>query len=314
MAKCHPSTSQSSSPSHEDDDILQGLLRILLESQGDEVLLNGTTSAYLVRGKQSNPLKNPFYTPESMIHWIQTLAFRNLQRIDPLFPCNGGVLNGAWRWHGILPPAAPDGPLFCLRRQRLTDLGLESFGLTKGQSSELEAALRSNRPLLICGPTGSGKTSLLTALLKEWCMNERVCLLERIQEIPRYSPRWISLVERPANQEGRGAISLDALFEEALRLLPQRIVVGEIRGPEAGAFFNSSLAGHLGVVSTIHGQTPQAVLERLSALLCTPLHTDRKGAHEALRQINPLLIFIRGQVSSSIEERRVECTDLFNQT
>lgn len=278
-----------------EDAILSSLIASLAKTQGDEILLNGIRGAFVVVNGKTQPLANPFDDSESMIQWIQTLAYRSLQRIDPLFPSNGGTIDQVWRWHGVLPPAAPNGPIFCLRRQRLNELDMEDFEIELDSVAKIEQALQSQRPILVCGPTGSGKTSLLAALLKKWCKDERVCLLERIQEIPTHSPHWISLVERPANQEGCGAISLQHLFEEALRLLPQRIVVGEIRGAEVGPFFHSTLTGHGSVISSFHGTHPTEVMERLSTLLCPILHADRVNAHAALRQLNPQLLFVHAR-------------------
>jgi pilus assembly protein CpaF len=116
--------------------------------------------------------------------------------------------------------------------------------------------------MVIVGPTGSGKSSLLAALLTS-AKDERIVILESLPELPRLSSLWVRLAARGANLEGMGAFSLAQLLVEALRLRPDRLVIGEVRGPEAGVLADALATGHAGVAATLHAGCDSSALARL---------------------------------------------------
>lgn len=229
----------------------------------DEILVNGTSAMALVGRKSTVYESSPFADRAGMSVWVQDLAHAQGIRLDPLCAAAGGMLDSGYRWHALLPPLCVDGPLLSLRRHRFASIQLDHFA---GDRAGAVQAASDGSAMLIAGPTGAGKTSFLSALLAHHALSERVVVVESLQELPALSPSWIRLVERRANIEGAGAISLATLLHEAMRLRPDRLVVGEIRGPEARTFLEALTTGHRGVMATIHAGSPEQAYLRLATL------------------------------------------------
>lgn len=230
----------------------------------DEVLVDGWGSMSVVRGEYHEARKSPFSDRDAFAEWLFTLAAASGTRLDPMRPAAGGSLqDGGFRWHAVLGGVAPAGPLLTLRRHRFGTIGTIGFA---GDLPALYQAFDAGKPLVIAGPTGSGKTTLLAALLAERAPAERVVVLESLAELPHASPHWVRLVERAPNLEGRGGIDLRRLLRESLRLRPDRLIIGEVRGVEARVFAEAALTGHRGVATTMHASSRSQVLARLSAL------------------------------------------------
>lgn len=208
-----------------------------------------------------------------MIQACQQLAWSQKLRLDPLAPAVGGAWEGSisgtvqqLRWHCLLPPISRDGPLLSLRRHRLSCLQLENFLEPEWMAPLLQLSQQEG-PLLIAGPTGAGKTSLMMSLLRVTGSSLRVALLEQLAELPRLEPGWIRLQAQANDLEGRGAFSLSQSFDELLRLRPDRIVIGELRQKEeVRAIRRAILAGHGSVWSTLHASSPQSLAARLADL------------------------------------------------
>lgn len=235
----------------------------------DEVLFNGCRSMEVL-GRERLSLPSPFQSDRELILRTQQLAHGQGVRLDPLQPAAGGLL--VWeglslhlRWHALLPPVARDGPLLSLRRHRLNQLLLEDFA-SPDQIALMRPFVQGDASLFIIGPTGSGKTSLLISLLGHFAAEERVALLEQVPEIPRLFLPWIRLCAQQSDLGGQGAFSLCQIFDELLRLRPDRIVVGEIRQQEAAVFKRSFLAGHGGIWCTLHARGPTRLGDRLAEL------------------------------------------------
>lgn len=236
----------------------------------DEVLVNGTLGAWLVTTTGPRAFATPFDGVDGFSDWLLDFAAARGVRLDPVAGSAGGSFREeAFRWHAVLPPLSRDGPLFSMRRHRFDRLTVGDFGGSSDVKRRLMRALRLQRPILIAGPTGSGKTSLLAALLKEGAAGERIVVLESTAELPTLSPYCVRLQERPPSVEGRRVsppISMEALLAEALRLRPDRLVIGEIRAGEARAFLDAARTGHGGTVATIHAEGPEAARARLAEL------------------------------------------------
>jgi len=243
------------------------LFAVFADPQVDELLVNGLAGLWLVAGGHTSRGTTPFNSLETMVVWLSELARRHGLRLDPLCGSAGGTLEGhAYRWHCVLPPLSQDGPLLAIRRHRFSEVSLANFTADPKSLSALLAAAKSRAHLLIVGPTGSGKSTLLAALLREFALNERVVLVESLSELPTPSPCSVRLLERQANLEQVGAVSLTRLVHEALRLRPDRLVIGEIRSHEAAAYLEALLSGHLGVMTTLHASSVGDALARLSLL------------------------------------------------
>ncbi len=170
----------------------------------------------------------------------------------------------------VIPPLSVDGPAVSIRRfsserpgpDRLLELGT----LDSGMRDLLEAAVAERRSILVSGGTGSGKTTLLNALSSFISPRERVVTIEDAAELRLMQPHVVRLESRPASVEGRGEVSIRDLLRNALRMRPDRIVIGEVRGPEALDLLTALNTGHEGALSTVHANSPVDALRRLETL------------------------------------------------
>ena len=191
-------------------------------------------------------------------------------RADASKPIADGRLPDGSRLHVVLPPVAPAGPLISIRRfprrpMSLPDLVAAGM-LSRDAAQFLINSVRARMTIAISGPTGCGKTTLLNALLSEVDDHERVVLIEETAELRPASSHWVSLLTRPANVEGAGRINSSALVRASLRMRPDRIVVGEVRGAEALDALQAMSVGHPGSMLTVHAGSAGEVESRLVSL------------------------------------------------
>jgi pilus assembly protein CpaF len=170
----------------------------------------------------------------------------------------------------VIPPLAVDGPAlsirrFGLRRPTLADL-VEMGTLLPEQREELRDAVRERRTIVVSGGTGSGKTTLLNALSEHIGAGERVITIEDAAELRLVQDHVVRLETRPASVEGRGEVTIRDLLRNALRMRPDRIVIGEVRGPEALDLLTALNTGHEGALSTVHANSPADAHHRLQTL------------------------------------------------
>ncbi|MEZ4741533.1 MAG: ATPase, T2SS/T4P/T4SS family [Bdellovibrionota bacterium] len=235
---------------------LEDILEKFDDHDVDEILINSIYSLELVSGNSKKIEASPFKSKVDLTRSIQDFSFSQGLRLDPVLPANGGMIASTqYRWHAIIPPAACDGPLFSVRRHRFANIELTDFLFAdKSMALYLENAFRMRLPMLICGPTGSGKSTLLSSLLKKCSLDERVIILEKILELSTHK-NWIRLVAQPISIQTGAQITLKMLFEESLRIRPDRLIIGEIRGDEIGIFFELISSGHGGAAATIHASS-----------------------------------------------------------
>ena len=255
--------------------ILQKDIVALFNDTGvDEILVNGISAmAIYYRDGRHLMRPSPYASVGEMIGEMQQMSWQQNLRLDPNMPAAGGDMAAPLmtsavhlRWHALIAPVVREGALLSLRRHRLNQIEMNHFAITSEQHAILGIALGSGSPIFICGSTGSGKTSLLNALLKSLGSEERVVIIEKTAELAQMHPSWVRLVSRRANLEGSGAFCMAQLFEEALRLRPDRIIVGEIRGEEASVAFQAMISGHNSLLTTMHVTEPHLVTSRLNQL------------------------------------------------
>ena len=242
-------------------------LQGLLELPGvTDVLIDGSASCHIDAGQGLVLAPNPFESDLEIFKAISDLAYENGARIDISKPMADFMI-GPLRFHAVLPFGVSKTPLLSIRRHPQSKVKLEHLAevglFDDSLESELKDLLRSRANILISGPTSSGKTTLLSALISE--LHERVICIEQIPELRLAAPA-ISLLERPSNQEGVGHISLDSLVVEALRMRPDRIVVGEVRGTELSVMLQAMNNGHSGTMATLHARSLEEVPNRLLML------------------------------------------------
>ncbi|MBF0440322.1 MAG: CpaF family protein [Oligoflexales bacterium] len=245
-----------------------------------EVFVNGIKSKVLLKSDQKVEVySSPFSNEEEMNRTFQIFASKNRVRLDPLSPSAGGAYDYFFpggkiliRWHVVLAPLSRGGAVLSLRRHRFDEINIDRFGCSHELRSHLFRLIHEREPIFICGPTGSGKTSLLVSMLSLLGETERVVIIEDVPEISLECKTWIHLVSSRPNIEGAGEFTLSRIFDDALRLRPDRIVVGEVRGSEVETLFKAVVSGHKGIMTTLHIDTPMAVFPRLTQLSCGALN------------------------------------------
>jgi pilus assembly protein CpaF len=188
-------------------------------------------------------------------------------RLDRSSPIVDARLADGSRVHAVLPPLAPDGPCLTIRRFSSRPVELAAFDVGDAGEEFLRAAVRGGWNLLVAGATSAGKTTLLNALSAAIGADERVVTIEETAELRLAQPHVVRLEARPANAEGVGATGVRDLVRCALRMRPDRIVVGEVRGGEALDMLQALNTGHDGSLSTVHANNPADALSRLETLV-----------------------------------------------
>ena len=250
----------------------------LQDAQVTDVVLNGDGSVWADRGEGMQPIDGVQIGVEAARDLAVRMATMCGERLDEARPFADGVLRElppdvpaqAIRVHTLLAPPAAGGSCISLRaiKGQKNSLGaLVQGGLASEEmAGVLRRIVRARRNILICGGTGAGKTTLLAALLAEVAYDQRLLVVEDTPELLIDHPHVVALATREGNAEGAGAISMTALVKQSLRMRPDRIVVGEIRGPEVADLLVALNTGHAGSAGTIHANDPASVPGRLEAL------------------------------------------------
>jgi pilus assembly protein CpaF len=231
-----------------------------------DVLLCGPTSVWVDRGAGLEPSPVRFDDEEAVQALAVRLACLAGRRLDRASPWVDVPLPGGVRMHAVLPPVAVDGTCLSLRVVRPRGLVLDQLVDDPLQRERLRALVRGRLSFAVTGGTGSGKTTLLQALLGEADPLDRVILVEDCTELHPALPHVVRLQARAANAEGAGAVSLRDLVRQAMRMRPDRLVVGEVRGPEVADLLLALNTGHEGGATTLHANGVAEVLPRLQAL------------------------------------------------
>jgi len=228
----------------------------------NDLVINGTVAAQADFGEGLTEIENPFLSNQAFTSVLTQLALAAGARLDIARPIADFSLYGA-RFHAVLPQGVSTIPLLSIRKHQPAQIQLnhlvEAEMLTRSQANWLLQQVAERRSILISGATSSGKTTLLRTLLSGSA--ERVIAIEQTPEL-MLQPPAICLTERLANQEGVGAITLDELVVHALRMRPDRIVVGEVRSKEFQVLLQAINNGHLGTMATIHASSLSQVAER----------------------------------------------------
>lgn len=235
-----------------------------------EVMINGPGRIYIERGGRIE-LTDATFSSDEALH----AALRNLSQyigkiIDAEHPILEGRMPDGSRVEAVLPPVSPDGAMVSIRRfsrdtltvERLVGLG----SLSTAAHEALAAFVDSRQNILISGGTGSGKTSLLNALTGLLSEGERVIVIEDAREIQPQQAHVLQFEARPPDPRGRGAVTIRDLFRASLRMRPDRLIVGEIRGGEALDIVQAMISGHGGCMGTLHASHPAETMSRLETM------------------------------------------------
>jgi pilus assembly protein CpaF len=264
---------------------------LLQDPTVSDILVTTPRLVYVERGGKLYRTPVEFKDDAHLLRIIEKIVSRVGRRVDESSPLVDARLPDGSRVNAAIPPVAVDGPLLSIRRFGRTALKGEDLvarlSLTEGMLELLKACVKARLNILICGGTGSGKTTLLNALSSYIPEDERIVTIEDAAELRLQQTHVARMETRPANVEGTGAIHIRQLVINALRMRPDRIIVGEVRGEEALDMLQAMNTGHDGSLTTIHANTPRDGLGRLEVMV------GMASANMGLRAI-------RQQVASAI--------------
>jgi pilus assembly protein CpaF len=243
---------------------------LLRDPAVEEVMVSGTAPVWVERAGRLERTSVRYASERGLHDAIERILAPLGRRVDEAEPlCDARLPDGS-RVNVVLPPLAIDGPALTIRRFRrrgFTPEELVANGtLSRPLLDFLASAVRARVTVLVCGGTGSGKTTTLNALSSYIGERERVITIEDAAELRLRQPHVIRLEARPPNLEGRGEVTIRGLVRNALRMRPDRIVVGEVRGAEALDMLSALSTGHDGSLCTIHAGTPSEALRRVETL------------------------------------------------
>jgi pilus assembly protein CpaF len=249
-----------------------GALQDLLDdSRISEVMVNGTQNVYVEVSGVIHRTDRTFESEEALLRVIDRMVRSSGRRVDQASPMVDARLPDGSRLNVILPPLAVDGPAVTIRKFSADRLSIEALvdsgSLTSEVAAYLTSAVESRRNVIVSGGTGTGKTTMLGILSSFIGRGERVVTVEDAVELSLDLPNLVRLESRPANAEGAGEVGIRDLVRNALRMRPDRIVVGEVRGAEAIDMLQAMNTGHEGSLSTLHANTPRDALRRLETMV-----------------------------------------------
>jgi pilus assembly protein CpaF len=282
------------------DDILgYGPIESLLSDRTvTEIMVNGFDRVYVERGGKIEPAPVAFADDAHLMRIIDKIVSMVGRRIDESSPMVDARLPDGSRVNAIVPPLALDGPTLTIRKFAQTMEDLVGLGTVTDAAAEFLAdCVRGKLNILISGGSGVGKTTLLNNLTAFVPDDERIITIEDAAELQLQQRHVVRLESRPPNIEGEGEVRIRELVRNALRMRPDRIIVGEVRGPETVDMLQAMNTGHEGSITTIHANTPRDGLHRLETLVLTagvelPLTAIREqisGAFDLLIQLTRLV-------------------------
>jgi pilus assembly protein CpaF len=244
---------------------------LLADSTISDILVNSFGKIYIERRGKLELSDVAFKDDEHLMRVIERIVSTVGRRIDESSPMVDARLKDGSRVNAIIPPLAIDGPVLSIRRfgaepLRMAQL-IENNALTKDIADMLEMCVNARLNILISGGTGAGKTTLLNSLSAYIPVDERIVTIEDSAELQLQQPHVVRLETRPPNIEGKGEVTQRELVRNSLRMRPDRIVIGEVRGGEAIDMLQAMNTGHDGSLTTVHANTPRDALARLETMI-----------------------------------------------
>jgi len=258
---------------------------LLADPTISDILVDSHSTIYIERRGKLESTNIAFKDDEHLMRVIERIVSSVGRRIDESSPMVDARLKDGSRVNAIIPPLAIDGPILSIRRfgsepLRMNKL-IEHKALTKDIADMLQMCVNARLNVLISGGTGAGKTTLLNALSAYIPETERIVTIEDSAELQLQQPHVVRLETRPPNIEGRGEVGQRDLVKNALRMRPDRIVIGEVRGGEAIDMLQAMNTGHDGSLTTIHANTPRDALARVETMIQM---TGMRLSDRAMRQ------------------------------
>jgi pilus assembly protein CpaF len=244
---------------------------LLRDPKISDILVNNKNNVFIERGGVLERVETAFRDDRHVLQIIDRIVSRVGRRVDESSPMVDARLPDGSRVNAIIPPLALDGPALSIRRFGTGPLAADTLVELKSISPEmmevLAAAVRARISILISGGTGAGKTTFLNILSHYIPNNERLVTIEDAAELQLAQKNIVRLETRPPNVEGQGAIRQRQLLVNSLRMRPDRIIIGEVRGEEAFDMLQAMNTGHEGSMTTVHANTPRDAISRLESMV-----------------------------------------------
>ena len=261
------------------------LEQLLADTSISDILVNSPYNVYIERGGKLERTNIEFRDTEHLMRVIERIVSSVGRRIDESSPMVDARLKDGSRVNAIIPPLSLDGPVLSIRRFGVEPLRMDKLiekeALTPDMARMFEMCVHARLNVLISGGTGAGKTTLLNALSAFIPSGERVVTIEDSAELQMQQPHVVRLETRPPNTEGKGEVTQRDLVKNALRMRPDRIVIGEVRGAEAIDMLQAMNTGHEGSLTTIHANSTRDSLARLETMIQM---TGMRLSDKAMRQ------------------------------
>lgn len=289
------------------------LEELLLIPNLTDILVNRFDDVWIDRGNGLEGTGVKFKSELAAQEFAKRIATRGHRRLDDAQPFVDIQTDGGLRFHAILPPISPAGVAISIRTPSRNSLTLEDMllagNLTEDTYQMINHIVDTQKSFVVSGGTGSGKTTMLAAMLASVQANQRIVLIEDSAELSIPHPHVLSIQARLANSEGTGGISMTDLVRQALRMRPDRIVVGEVRGPEISDLLLALNTGHKGSATTIHADEAASVSTRIEALGLLAglpreaIHAQMNSAFDVVIQMKTAREGIRGVAEIAKFER-----------
>jgi len=307
---------------------LEPVAHFLEDATVTEIMINGPGEVYVERAGKLVLTDAKFDHEDQVFALAKNIAQYVGRQLDWEHPLLDARLPGGSRVHITLPPVSRKGICLSIRkffREALTVEKLMEFGtITKPAAEFLAACVETEMNMMVSGGTGSGKTSMLNVLSSMVPANQRIIVIEDSTELQLQQPHLLNYETRPPDRNGRGLIDIRGLFRSAMRMRPDRVIIGEVRGGEALDMIQAMVSGHKGSMSTVHAATPRETLARIETLsmmgnIEMPLHALRSQLAMALDLIVQISRFTDGSrrithISEVLDldaEGRYQLRDLF---
>lgn len=270
-----------------------------------EIMVNGPKNVYIERNGKLQKTNVTFKDNAHLMHIIERIVSAVGRRVDEKTPMVDARLKDGSRFNAIIPPLALDGPSISIRKFKADAGTLEKLlgwgAMTPAMAKVLDAAVRSHLNIIISGGTGSGKTTMLNSLSALIASDERIITIEDSAELQLRQDHVVRLETRPPNIEGEGQITARQLLINSLRMRPDRIVVGECRGPETLEMLQAMNTGHDGSLTTLHSNTPRDAISRI-VTMC--MMNDNPLPEKTIRQQIASAVNLIVQVSRLMDGQR----------
>jgi pilus assembly protein CpaF len=244
---------------------------LLADSSVSDILVNGPKSVYVERKGRLEETDVTFHDDYHLMNIIDRIVSAVGRRVDEASPMVDARLADGSRVNAIIPPLALDGPMLSIRRFAVERLGMEDMinlgTVTEAAAQVLKAIVESRLNVIVSGGTGAGKTTMLNILSSFISRNQRIVTIEDSAELQLQQPHVVRLETRPPNIENKGEITQRDLVRNSLRMRPERIVLGEVRGAEALDMLQAMNTGHDGSLTTVHANTPRDALGRIETMV-----------------------------------------------